>query len=46
MRENSEMSALVLARDVLQKQIDERVALWRQEMLLANIKGKVDDWRC
>ena len=40
MRENSEMSALVLARDVLQKQIDERVALWRQEMLLANIKGK------
>ena len=46
MRENSEMSALVLARDVLQKQIDERGALWRQEMLLANIKGKVDDWRC
>ena len=40
MRENSEMSALVLARDVLQKQIDERMALRRQEMLLANIKGK------
>ena len=36
MRENSEMSALVLARDVLQKQIDERVALQRQEMLLAD----------
>ena len=36
MRENSEMSALVLARDVLQKQIDERVALRRQEMLLAD----------
>ena len=41
-----ELVALTTARDVLQKQIDERVALWRQEMLLANIKGKVDDWRC
>ena len=41
-----ELAALITARDVLQKQIDERVALRRQEMLLANIKGKVDDWRC
>lgn len=39
MRENSEMSALVLARDVLQKRIDERVALRRQEMLPASVKG-------
>ena len=31
-----EMSALIMARDVLQKQIDERVALRRQEMLLAD----------
>lgn len=36
MRENSEMSALTTARDVLQKQIDERVALRRQEMLLVD----------
>ena len=31
-----ELSALITARDVLQKQIDERVALGRQEMLLAD----------
>lgn len=31
-----ELAALVLARDVLQKQIGERVALRRQEMLLAD----------
>lgn len=31
-----ELSALIVARDVLQKQIDERVALRRQEMLLAD----------
>jgi hypothetical protein len=31
-----ELSALETARDVLQKQIDERVALRRQEMLLAD----------
>jgi len=31
-----ELSALITARDVLQKQIDERVALRRQEMLLAD----------
>ena len=36
MREKSEIAALETARDVLQKQIDERVALWRQEMLLAD----------
>lgn len=30
------LSALIVARDVLQKQIDERVALRRQEMLLAD----------
>lgn len=35
-----ELTALITARDVLQKQIDERMALRRQEMLLANIKGK------
>jgi hypothetical protein len=31
-----ELSALMTARDVLQKQIGERVALRRQEMLLAD----------
>lgn len=31
-----ELSSLIVARDVLQKQIDERVALRRQEMLLAD----------
>ena len=31
-----ELAALITARDVLQKQIDERVALRRQEMLLAD----------
>ena len=31
-----ELSALIVARDVLQKQIGERVALRRQEMLLAD----------
>ena len=31
-----ELSALIVAQDVLQKQIDERVALRRQEMLLAD----------
>ena len=31
-----ELVALTTARDVLQKQIDERVALRRQEMLLAD----------
>ena len=31
-----EISALMTARDVLQKQIGERVALRRQEMLLAD----------
>lgn len=31
-----ELAALMTARDVLQKQIDERVALQRQEMLLAD----------
>ena len=34
-----ELSALTMARDVLQKQIDERVALRRQEMLPASVKG-------
>lgn len=34
--EDIEIIALTTARDVLQKQIDERVALWRQEMLLAD----------
>lgn len=32
----TELVALMTARDVLQKQIDERVALRRQEMLLAD----------
>lgn len=32
----TELAALVTARDVLQKQIDERVALRRQEMLSAD----------
>jgi len=32
----NELVALQMARDVLQKQIDERVALRRQEMLLAD----------
>lgn len=36
MREKSKIAALETARDVLQKQIDERVALRRQEMLLAD----------
>lgn len=36
MHEKSEIAALMTARDVLQKQIDERVALQRQEMLLAD----------
>ena len=31
-----ELTALITARDVLQKQIDERVALRRQKMLLAD----------
>ena len=31
-----ELAALITARDVLQKQINERVALRRQEMLLAD----------
>ncbi len=31
-----ELVALTTARDVLQKQIDERVALRRQEMLLSD----------
>lgn len=39
MRGNSEISALTTARDVLQKQIDERVALQRQEMLPVSVKG-------
>ena len=34
--EIAELVALTTARDVLQKQIDERVALRRQEMLLAD----------
>lgn len=38
--EIAELTALTTARDVLRKQIDERVTLQRQEMLLANIKGK------
>ena len=33
---DSDFHALETARDVLQKQIDERVALRRQEMLLAD----------
>jgi hypothetical protein len=36
MREESEIAALETARDVLQKQIGEREALRRQEMLLAD----------
>ena len=36
MREKSEIAALITARDVLQKQIDERVVARRQEMLLAD----------
>ena len=34
-----ELTALITARDVLQKQIDERVALRRQEMFPASVKG-------
>ena len=34
--EVTELTALLTARDVLQKQIDERVALRRQKMLLAD----------
>lgn len=37
---DTDLYAMITARDVLQKQIDERMALRRQEMLLANIKGK------
>ena len=37
--EIAELVALTTARDVLQKQIDERVALRRQEMLPTSVKG-------
>ena len=36
---DAELKVLEIARDVLQKQIDERVALRRQEMLPTSVKG-------
>ena len=36
---DTDLYAMITARDVLQKQIDERVALRRQEMLPTSVKG-------